>query len=85
MSDGKKALLVTSDAGAIVKIAKVDDSFPIGAVDKDISAISFFPGSAAQGNGGFVQEIGPVNQVAAIAFVLSFTDMGQATILTTLE
>lgn len=85
MSDSKDALFVTSELGAIVKVAKVGESFPIGGVNKSIASIDFIPGSSAQGNGGFVHEIGAYGQIAAIVYVLQFSDNTRAVILTTIE
>jgi hypothetical protein len=85
MSDNESGLFVTSDIGTIVKIAKANEAFTIGGVTKTIEAILFNPGSAAAGNGGFVQQLGLTNQVAGIAYTLTFTDAQQATVLTTLE
>lgn len=85
MSDGMLGLFVLSDIGTILKLAKVGEAFPIGGVNKTIAQIDFNPGSAAQGNGGFVQELGVVPQIAGIAFGLTFTDSQQATILMTVE
>ena len=85
MSDGKRGLFLTSQVGTIVKVAKVDEAFMVNGASKTISQIAFHPGSSAQGNGGFVQPLGPTAQVAAVAFTLTFTDLSQATILTTLE
>jgi hypothetical protein len=85
MSDGKDGLFVTSDLGWIVKIAKVGEAFPVGGVNKNISIVNWVAGSTAQGNGGFVQDLAPVHQVAAIAYGLRFEDMTSAVVLTTLE
>lgn len=85
MSDGKDALFVTSELGTIVKIAKVDETFLIGGTSKTIAGINFIPGSSAQGNGGYVHELGVVNQTAAIAFVLSFANSDEAVVLSTIK
>lgn len=85
MSDGKEGLFVTSDLGWIVKIAKVGEAFPVGGVNKNISIVNWVAGSTAQGNGGFVQDLAPIHQVAAIAYELRFEDVTSAVVLTTLE
>lgn len=85
MSDGKPGLFVLSDIGTIVKIVKEGEAFMIDGVNKIVDEIVFNPGSAAAGNGGFVQELGVVPLIAGIAYGLTFTDSQQATILTTLE